>query len=148
MSAVPLLNEPSSVLTPPNSAVNPKRGKKLALATPILADALMRISSASRISGLLSNSWEGIPAGTVGGGFISLPGEALWTVPGFRPARTQISFSFSAICRSISKSVPSAADRAASARVTCKRETIPAPYLSLNRVYVDSKGIMAGVGYR
>src|ERR1039458_8781191 len=58
MSAVPPLSELSSGLTLPKSAVKPKRGKKFAFAMPILADALLRFCSASRISGRLSRRSE------------------------------------------------------------------------------------------
>jgi hypothetical protein len=48
-------------------AVNVKRGKKFAVATPIWALAATTFCSASATSGRRARSWAGKPGGTVGG---------------------------------------------------------------------------------
>ena len=76
-SEFPLVRDDKSVLSLPNSVVKPIRGKKFSFATPTFAGAFLTLSSAWRISGRLSRSWERIPAGTTGGGFNpTLPGSA------------------------------------------------------------------------
>ena len=66
----------------------------------MFAVAAASVCSASRMSGRLSSSSDGSPAGTAAGRFCSLTAMPRRIGPGLRPSSTESSFSFAEISRS------------------------------------------------
>jgi len=96
------------------------------MAAPISALAARTCCSASRTSGRRSSKLEGSPTGISTGISCASSVEIRTMGPGLRPSSVLISFSLSAICRSISGMVAVTERSASSARETSSLEARPA----------------------